>query len=134
MARLKGNLAYLASLADRKVPGQIAKGPQYLTAPPLNSRVKLASATPGPASESADAKPDTKSEPEERDKYLKDLYRRLQALYPGVDPKREPNAGGSGRPGGAHGSNQASPSPGPQKTPQMATISAPPQPQAAATS
>ena len=133
MRRLQTNLAYLASLADRKVPGQIAKGPQYLMAPPLNMKIKLRGATPGPASESADVKSDHKNDREERDRYLKDLYKRLQALYPGLDHKKEPNAGG--RPGGAQGgSNQASPSPGSQKTPQMATISAPPQPQAAATS
>ena len=131
MRRLQSNLGYLASLADRKVPGQIAKGPQLLTAPPLNLKIKLDGTMPEPPSDSADGKPDFKIDREERDKSLKDLYKRLQALYPGVDP----NANAGGRPVGAQGgSNQASPSPGPQKTPQMSTISAPPQPQATAMS
>jgi len=138
MRRLQSNLAYLASLADRKMPVQIAKGPQYLMPPPLNPKIKLAGGTPGPASESTDVKSDVKNDREEREKYLKDLYKRLQALYPGVDPKREPNAGAGagagGRPGGSRSENQTSPSPGLQKTPQMATMSAPLQPQAAATS
>ncbi len=141
MRRLQANLAYLASLADRKGAVPVGKGPQLLTPPSLNLRIKLRgqTPTPTPASDSSEPnKTDPNADLEDRDKYLKELYRRLQALYPGVDPKKEPafppagpGANQKQGPGSGPGSNQ--PSPAPQKTPQMATVSAPPQAQAVAT-
>ncbi len=146
MRRLQANLAYLASLADRKGTLPVARGPQLLNSPPLNLKIRMRGHSPVPASEASETKPDLQADREDRDRYLKELYRKLQAQYPGVDPRKEPafpltngshgahgahgqNAGQ--KPGSAQGSNQASPAP--QKTPQMATVPAPSQSQAVAT-
>lgn len=74
---------------------------------------------------------------QDRNKYLQELYAKLQALFPGIDPKKEPafpiqNA----RPGGPQpgqmqqkGSMGSQGSPGMgqvQRTPQMANMPAPP--------
>jgi hypothetical protein len=141
MRRLQANLSYLAGLADRKSSNQ-AKGPQFLMPPPLNLKLKLRNPTLSPSSDAADAKPDPMADRNERDKALKELYGKLQALYPGVDPKKEPAFGPSapnpslGGPQGQNaqrhgGSNQASPAPVPRKTPQMmaASTPTPPHPQ-----
>ena len=86
-------------------------------------------------------KPDPSADREDRDKYIKELYTRLQGLFPGFDPKKEPpyptpsqkpnpaavaamqNAQqrmASGQQ--ANQMNSASPA---QKTPQMTTAAAP---------
>lgn len=67
---------------------------------------------------------DPAADREERDKAIKDLYRRLQAVFPGFDPKKEPAfrapAGKPGNPGGPQGSPIA------QQTPQMPNTPMPP--------
>jgi hypothetical protein len=79
---------------------------------------------------------------EESDKTIKELYKKLQALFPGIDPKKEPayqapnpRAQGQVQQGqqGSQGhkmagiQNQGSPPPGQaQKMPQMVNVSAAP--------
>ncbi|KAI2618816.1 hypothetical protein GGR54DRAFT_143869 [Hypoxylon sp. NC1633] len=133
MRRLQTNLSYLAALADNKkrdVPP--APCPTYLKAPPLNIRIKLRIAV-GPDGVESQETPDR----EETAKYLQDLYKKLQSLYPGIDPNKEPaytapparqgtQIMNAAKPG-PQTPSQASPVPGKQKTPKMAT-SAPPFP------
>ncbi|KAK3324670.1 hypothetical protein B0T19DRAFT_235939 [Cercophora scortea] len=146
MRRLQANLAYMAALADRKATVQVPAYPAYLTSPPLNLNITLrVSQTQNLLDESAEKTVDPKADREERDRIMKDLYKKLQALFPGIDPKKEPvpqmpNARGAGQPqqqqgamkmqngqahaaavaaAGGQGSNHSSPGPGPQKTPQM---------------
>jgi len=138
MKRLQGNLSYLASLADRK-SSVIPKGPAILSAPSFSVDIKLKSQSPQPASDSTEAKQNVNAEREQRIKDLQDLYSKLQARYPGVDPRKEPAFPQAINPGQvaqnqhagkASGVNQASPGPAQQqRTPQMAAASAPPQQQ-----
>jgi len=146
--RLHTNLAYMAVLADRKSV-QAPPNPAYLMPPPLNLKLKLRvpKTAPGAPDGATELPPDPNSDREERDQLLKDLYKRLQALFPGVDPRKEPppqppNA----RPGGQQMNpgmmkpqngqmnmgmqSNGSPGPGPQlqKTPQMINIAAPSMP------
>lgn len=134
MRRLQGNLTYLAALADRKV-GQVPPCPAHLMPPPLNLSIKMRSPTaPGPDSNENPSEPDSEkdrlltADREERDKLLKELYRKLQAQFPGIDPRREPayampnqgqqqqhnnqRSGGPG--GGGPASTQGSPAANPQ--------------------
>ncbi|KAI6093519.1 hypothetical protein F4821DRAFT_252523 [Hypoxylon rubiginosum] len=127
MRRLQTNLAYLAALADKK--GNVTAAPYpYLKAPPLNTTVKLKMQGPD-GSESQDA-PDR----EDTVKYIQELYKKLQNLYPGVDPNKEPMPAPSARQGAQpmnapkhnpHAPGHPSPVSGKQRTPKMAT-SAPP--------
>jgi hypothetical protein len=136
MRRLQGNLTFLASLADRKGAAQIPQGPPYLAPPPLNLRIKMRSPTTSTAPDSSDKQPDPDpgreeedqqlmADREDRDKLLKELYKKLQAQFPGVDPRKEPafphpakqqpqNGQRPGVPGTGHSSNQGSPAPTPQ--------------------
>ncbi len=145
MRRLQANLGYLAALADRKA-AQTPPSPSYLTAPSLNLNLRLRfplRPTDNPADKPIDPNPDRP----DRDKCLKDLYKKLQALFPGIDPRKEtlpqaPNSrpgapnqhpnqgtakGQNGQVLGGHGSNHSSPAPGPQaqRTPQMMNAAAP---------
>ena len=143
MRRLQANLTYLAALADRKTSASAPACPAYLTPPPLNLSIKMRAAAPAPG-EATETPSDPTADRLERDKVIKELYRRLQAVFPGIDPKKEPasqmggprpagqpgQGGGKGTngqmsagPGSAHGS----PAPGPpmNKTPQMANAAAP---------
>lgn len=124
MRRLQANLSYMAALADRKPEVKAPPCPAYLSAPPLNLSLQLRTAPAG--AEGQDANIDTLADRQERDKSIKDLYRRLQAVFPGFDPKKEPvfRAPGSGQKPGAQGSNQASPIV--QQNPQMPTMTIPP--------
>ncbi|KAI1107435.1 hypothetical protein F4804DRAFT_160355 [Jackrogersella minutella] len=130
MRRLQSNLSYLAALADKKGNVPAAPSPTYLKAPPLNIGIKLRMMVGPDGSESQEA-PDR----EETARYIQDLYKKLQALYPGIDPNKEPvfpvppgRQGGQPantvRPG-SRTPGQPSPVPGKQKTPKMMT-SAPP--------
>lgn len=85
--RLQANLSYLASLADRKASAQVPPCPGYLSAPPLNMKVKLKALAVTP---DATERSDSSGDREDRDKYIKELYKRLQGLFPGFDPKKEP--------------------------------------------
>lgn len=86
MNRLKANLTYMAALADRKPDVKVPQSPAYLSSPNLNLTLKLR--TPAET-------PDVKFDPADREsraQSIKDLYSRLQAAFPGVDPKKEPPA------------------------------------------
>ncbi|KAL1871026.1 hypothetical protein VTK73DRAFT_2335 [Phialemonium thermophilum] len=105
MRRLQGNLTYLAGLADRK-GGQVPQSPQFLTAPPLNFKIKMRSQPPM-AGDSNEKQLDANEDRLERDQFLKELYRKLQGLFPGVDPRKEAALQtGSARGGQANASNQ----------------------------
>lgn len=113
MRRLQANLAYLAALADKKSQGTPSSSPAFLKAPPLNTRAKL---KPMPAPDAADGtnpgqassnNNSTASDREETSRYLQDLYKKLQALFPGVDPNKEPMMPGPG--------NRTGPGPGPKQ-------------------
>jgi hypothetical protein len=98
MRRLQSNLAYLAAIADRshKPSSQIPPHPAILSAPPLTPKALSINHTISTSSPNTNLKKeeyeDKKAEDfeEDRDKILKDQYKRLQALFPGVDPKKEP--------------------------------------------
>ena len=95
MRRLQANLAYLAAIADRshKPDSQIPRHPATMTAPPLTSKGGLAgSPKQDSKKEESDDKKSGLKKPEEeenRAEILKEQYKRLQALFPGVDPKKE---------------------------------------------
>ncbi|KAK1752122.1 hypothetical protein QBC47DRAFT_66445 [Echria macrotheca] len=136
MRRLHTNLAYMAALADRKSL-QAPPAPGYLMPPPLNLKLKLR-VPQTIAEDSSEKPPDPNLDREERDQMLKDLYKKLQALFPGVDPRKEQPSGGpnsraaatsqqpnmakgqNGQVMGAPGSNHGSPASAPpaHKTPQ----------------
>jgi hypothetical protein len=133
MRRLHSNLAYLASLADKKGNVQVPPSPSYLMPPPLNLTIKMRGTLPAPEGKDKPP-PDPTADRVERDQYLKDLYAKLQALFPDVDPSVEPQLQGSGQGQNQAGrgaavstgaSTAASPIPGAQKTPQMAASAAP---------
>jgi hypothetical protein len=108
MRRLQANLAYLAAIADRshKPSSQIPPHPAFLSAPPLTVKpAQPKSSTNTPAAdetkkeEKEEVKLDGENE-EERIETLKQQYKRLQELFPGVDPKKEtplPNANPAAR-------------------------------------
>ena len=128
MRRLQTNLSYMAALADRKPEVKVPPCPAYLSAPPLNLALKLrAPAVGGP--EGSENNIDPVADREERNNSIKDLYSRLQAAFPGFDPKKEPafrgNAQGGQKPGNLMG-NQASPTA--QRTPKITNMGAPPMP------
>ncbi len=106
MRRLQCNLAYLAAIADRshKPSSQIPAHPAIMFAPPPSQKPS-GQQTPSvsspttkkedSSSTSEDKKPDQDvKRPEEmeaeRALAVGDLYKKLQALFPGVDPKKEP--------------------------------------------
>ena len=100
MRRLQGNLAYLAAIADRshKPSSQIPAHPACMSAPPLGPRSKK---EPTSSLERKTENVDEEKKPEdvgfsedsnERVGTLKGLYKRLQALFPGVDPKLDAQA------------------------------------------
>ncbi|KAK3319308.1 hypothetical protein B0H66DRAFT_533811 [Apodospora peruviana] len=153
MRRLQTNLSCLAALADRKV--QVPPAP-ILTPPSLNPKIIVRMLRVAPDDNSPGEKtPDPIADRAERAQGLKDLYMKLQALFPGVDPRKEPGGGPQGQqgqqqqqhpnpgmmmkggpngqqqaaPGGQQGSNQGSPAPPgggqAQMTPQMGHAPAP---------
>ncbi|KOS18101.1 hypothetical protein ESCO_002872 [Escovopsis weberi] len=114
----------MAALADRKPDVKVPPCPAYLTPPPLNLSLKLR-AQPLGAENSTPI--DTVADREERDKAIKDLYKRLQAAFPGFDPKKEPAfrmPAASQKPGLGPVVNQGSPTT--QRTPQMTNMPGPP--------
>jgi len=126
MRRLQGNLTYLAALADRKV-GQVPTCPAHLMPPPLNLSIKMRAPAPDDASGTDPNKEEMdralEADREERDQLLKELYKKLQAQFPGIDPRREPAfvVPGAQQPqngqrpvGVSSTSNQGSPAPTPQ--------------------
>jgi hypothetical protein len=152
MRRLQANLTYMFALADRK-KAPLPPSPAYLTPPPLNLQLKL-KLPPSTPDDPVERPEDPIADRAERDQLLKSLYKKLQSLYPGIDPNKEPpaqppagavrpgaggnvsaNAGSRGQNGqastpgpGGQGSNQNSPAPTPgqsQGTPMMANAPAP---------
>ncbi|KAF1737179.1 hypothetical protein CRV24_002795 [Beauveria bassiana] len=116
MRRLQANLSYMAAQADRKTETKGPPYPTFMTAPPLNLSLRPRAQPMVP--DGSDAKIDPAADREERDKAIKDLYRRLQAAYPGVDFKKESAARLQ------HGQKPGNPaafqgSPISQKTPQI---------------
>lgn len=114
----------MAALADRKPEVKVPPCPAYLSAPPLNLSLKLRAAPIG--AEAQDTNIDPLTDRAERDKTIKDLYRQLQAAFPGFDPKKEPafRQPGPGQKAGGQGPNQASPTV--LQNPQMPNMTAPP--------
>ncbi|KAF9870329.1 glutamine repeat protein-1 [Colletotrichum karsti] len=100
MRRLQANLAYLAALADRKGNVQVPPSPAYLSSPPLNMALKVRVSTP--PGDVPENNPDPMTDRQERSSYLSDLYTKLQALFPNVDPKKEPAFQTPARPQGQH--------------------------------
>ena len=90
MRRLQCNLAYLAATADRshKPSSQIPAHPAIMSAPPPPPKPSTSSPVSPPTPKNEPKQ--TEAEAEERAGVIGDLYRRLQALFPGVDPKTEP--------------------------------------------
>ena len=136
MRRLQSNLSYLATLTNRKDHASPAPCPAFLKAPPLNTNIQVRQQGP----DGSDSKIDP-SDREATSKYLQELYRKLQSLFPGIDPNKEPAIPVPGmRPGGqaanmpnkpgAHTPVQASPVTGNNRTPKMATSGPPQQPSA----
>lgn len=122
MRRLQANLSYMAAQADRKTETKGPPYPGFMTAPPLNLSLRPRAQPMAP--DGSDTKVDPATDREERDKAIKDLYRRLQAAYPGVDFKKESAARAqhsqkSGNAAGFQGS------PIPQKTPQIPNVPPP---------
>lgn len=132
MRRLQSNLSFLAALTNKKDHTAPAPCPSYLKPPPLNTNVQVRP-TQGPGG--VESKVDA-SDREATAKYLQELYKKLQALFPGVDPNKEPAMTiPTTRPGGqvinmpkpgSQTPSQASPISGNNRTPKMAT-SGPPQ-------
>ncbi|KAF5569815.1 CYC8-general repressor of transcription [Fusarium phyllophilum] len=126
MRRLQANLSYMAALADRKPEVKVPPCPAYLTAPALTLSLKLRAPAVGP--EAADNNIDPVADRDERNNSIRDLYSRLQAVFPGIDPKREPayrmNTQGGQKPGMM--GSQASPTT--QRTPKITNMGAPPMP------
>lgn len=107
MRRLQSNLAYLAAIADRahKPSSQIPPHPAIMSAPPLVLHLNPAADTLKTDADSSKAKGEAgetqkegKEKPkglggetrEERIEMLKEQYKRLQALFPDADPKKDP--------------------------------------------
>ncbi|KAE8447781.1 hypothetical protein EG329_010175 [Mollisiaceae sp. DMI_Dod_QoI] len=94
MRRLQSNLAYLAAIADRshKPSSQIPPHPAIMSAPPLSPRPSTNSTSSPKSDAKKEESEDKKIEDiqEDQSEILKDLYKKLQALFPGVDPKKEP--------------------------------------------
>jgi hypothetical protein len=117
MRRLQANLAYLAAIADRshKPSSQIPPHPAIISAPSLsplppkssmkqspkaspnqNANIKVESTSSSETANGAtngtpvDLDAGGSEETEDRVETIKALYTRLQALFPGVDPKKEP--------------------------------------------
>lgn len=94
MRRIQYNLAYLAAIADRshKPSSQIPPHPAVISAPALSPLPKPPTSSPsspnGAVKLGTDGAADI--EGEDRAETLKKQYRRLQELFPGVDPKKEP--------------------------------------------
>ncbi|TVY53077.1 hypothetical protein LCER1_G006595 [Lachnellula cervina] len=96
MRRLQSNLAYLAAIADRshKPSSQIPPHPAIMTAPSITSKPPLKFPFPDESEtkeeDSSEKKKEKEEEPDEdRVEVLKDQYKRLQDLFPGVDFKKD---------------------------------------------
>ncbi|UKZ47130.1 hypothetical protein TrVGV298_001344 [Trichoderma virens] len=126
MRRLQANLSYMAALADRKPEVKGPPCPAYLSAPPLNLTLRPRGVPIG--AENSATPPDPVVDREERNKSIMDLYRRLQAVFPTFDPKKEPafrTAPSGQKPGNPMAPSQQA-SPAAQRTPQLPNMPGPP--------
>ncbi|KAL6807914.1 hypothetical protein GGI42DRAFT_319254 [Trichoderma sp. SZMC 28013] len=126
MRRLQANLSYMAALADRKPEVKGPPCPAYLSAPPLNLTLRPRAVPIG--AENSTTPPDAVADREERNKSIQDLYRRLQAVFPTFDPKKEPafrTAPSGQKPGNPMAPSQQA-SPAAQRTPQLPNMPGPP--------
>ncbi|UKZ73704.1 hypothetical protein TrVFT333_001354 [Trichoderma virens FT-333] len=126
MRRLQANLSYMAALADRKPEVKGPPCPAYLSAPPLNLTLRPRGVPIG--AENSTTPPDPVVDREERNKSIMDLYRRLQAVFPTFDPKKEPafrTAPSGQKPGNPMAPSQQA-SPAAQRTPQLPNMPGPP--------
>lgn len=106
----------------------------YLSSPPFNLDLKLRTVPATAENEELDGATDR----EEREKGIKDLYERLQVLFPGVDHTKEPTSTpamdaiqNAQRKASMGAQMQGSSAPSPvssvhQTTPKMSTVSGPP--------
>ena len=78
MKRLQANLAYLAGVADKKASVAVPKGPQFLTAPPLNLSINIKEAPSSNPEESTSPRLDPATDRKERDKYLNKAVKSLE--------------------------------------------------------
>jgi len=94
MRRLQSNLAYLAAIADRshKPSSQIPPHPAIMTAPSITPKppLKCPSSDESETKEEDSDKKKLDEQDEDRVEMLKDQYKKLQDLFPGVDPKKDP--------------------------------------------
>ncbi|KAL5612575.1 hypothetical protein BROUX41_004330 [Berkeleyomyces rouxiae] len=105
LRRLSSNLQYLAGLADPKLKG--LPRPSLLTPPPLNLNLRLRISPFGIDGENAPSI-DAVGERMERDKLIRELYSKLQACFPGMDPSKEIAFNNTRAPGGQpHGTPQS---------------------------
>jgi len=95
MRRLQSNLAYLAAIADRshKPSSQIPPHPAIMHAPAITVKALKIASLDSPSDgtkkeEGEDKKPEELQE-EDRVELLKDQYKKLADLFPGVDPRKE---------------------------------------------
>lgn len=86
LRRLNANLQYLAALADRK--NKLPPCPAIISAPPLNMAISVRYVPEN--AEGAEGPVDPAADRQERIKHLRGLYEKLQGLFPGIDPKKEP--------------------------------------------
>lgn len=107
MRRLQANLTYMFALADRKGKPQM-QSPAFLTPPPLNLQIRL-KLPPANPEDPVERPADPIADRAERDQLMRNLYKKLQSLYPGLDPKKEPTTqpagGAAGRPMNAAGNS-----------------------------
>lgn len=89
MRRLQANLTYMFALADPKGKAQIPPSPAFLTPPPLNLQLKLR-LPPSTPDDPIERPADPVADRAERDQLLKNLYKKLQSLFPGIDFRKEP--------------------------------------------
>ncbi|OWO97792.1 hypothetical protein B2J93_8903 [Marssonina coronariae] len=92
MRRLQSNLAYLAAIADRshKPSSQIPPHPAILVAPGLNPKpVAGAGAAAADSAAGNEEMGEQASADESRGALLREQYKQLQALFPGVEVKKE---------------------------------------------
>lgn len=135
----------MASLTTAKPEGTPRlPAPVYLSPPPINLNLKFRPLAPTPDAEKVDGGADR----EERHKYIKEQYQKLQTLFPGIDPTKEPtlrpqpkagtpnpamamqNAQRMATMGAMQGQMQANSAPSPvslshQTTPQMSPMTGP---------
>ncbi|KAI0996273.1 hypothetical protein K3495_g11907 [Podosphaera aphanis] len=87
MRRLQSNLAYLAARTDRNKPlNQLPTHPQFMSPPTPSSNLTQLNSIVNTSPNSSRNKDEGEVD---RIEVIREYYRKLQALYPGVDPRKE---------------------------------------------